>query len=118
MRDIKFRAWDVKESCMWGWDSDAFVYYLGALMRGYMKDPFYLMQYTGLKDCNGKEIYEGDIVQCKPDVRYFRVVEFHNGGYHLLNPDNKMPFPLQVVNSSHDESEVIGNKFENPELIS
>ena len=81
-------------------------------------DEIKLMQYTGLKDKNGKEIYEGDIVK-------FRIKNLIVGfdtaysGYYFLENDATAGFlmygPFYQRNSS--ECEVIGNIYENPELL-
>jgi len=95
---------------------------------------FELMQYTGLKDKNGKEIYEGDIVEYKergikplksipkgaivsqasiygsPDKAHRRVVEFDAPAYHLFL-DEAWPY------KGARAWEVIGNIYENPELL-
>ena len=62
MREIKFRAWDNKQNKM---RNDGFsIYYDGSIQfaDSIESKDFILMQYTGLKDKNGKEIYEGDIL--------------------------------------------------------
>ncbi|UXR50994.1 YopX family protein [Staphylococcus simulans] len=74
---------------------------------------FKLMQYTGLKDKNGKEIYESDIVRNLYGELYvvewldgsFVLTEFYNGGYDHY-----------IIDSS-TEYEVLGNIYENPELL-
>lgn len=74
-----------------------------------------LMQYTGLKDKNGKEIYEGDIVKCRPDtLREVKWVEYDGYircGYTPLC-DNFYDCGLYF-----DDFEVVGNIYENKELL-
>jgi uncharacterized phage protein (TIGR01671 family) len=68
-----------------------------------------LMQYTGLKDKNGVEIYEGDIVRFLDidGVDSVTEVEFREGGFYPFAPDF-----IHWCNV-----EVIGNIYENPELL-
>ncbi len=64
MREIKFRAWDKVEKQMITKNFGNFINFNGTVFHNGMKQgDWTLMQYTGLKDKNGKEIYEGDIVQ-------------------------------------------------------
>lgn len=70
------------------------------------------MQFTNLKDKNGKEIYEGDIVQYKN--RGNKPVGFLKGEFILLNENGDF---YDSVGAAHEECEVIGNINENPDLL-
>lgn len=85
----------------------------------FRRDLMTLMQYTGLHDKNGREIYEGDIVHAydqepnrdEPDYRGSEdtgIVEFH-GSMFMLDDDIVLDYPPIL--------EIIGNIFENPELL-
>lgn len=125
MREIKFRAWD-KERKRWTNYSLA-----DDLQRFYEKstgcwksdknnERFALMQYTGLKDISGKEIYEGDIIKAVYFARWIGTVEFceENAAY-ILKDIEKMPYRDDYVFLSQfdDGFEVLGNICENPELL-
>lgn len=75
-----------------------------------------LMQSTGLVDKNGKEIFEGDIVKMAKDVysepTYYEVVRHRGGAYRLESKQHGCELWLR-----HTDCEVVGNVYENPELL-
>ena len=108
MRDIKFRAWStIRKPKMIEWKD----------LRGSPavdifeeSEEWKVMQFTGLHDKNGKEIYEGDIVTTygqNPDT-----IIFASGCFYLENA-------MQFYEATYwgDELEIIGNIYENPELL-
>jgi len=128
MREIKFRAWDKDSKLMLykkfydhNWyttpknDEDGCHTYSSMQYSDqYHKE---LMQYTGLKDKNGKEIYEGDIVTADYLVMTSRYkVTIEDGHPQLVHMRNNA---LRFFLSKDDVEvyEVIGNIYENPELI-
>jgi hypothetical protein len=79
-------------------------------------DEITLMQSTGLFDRNGKEIFEGDIVKMSKDVysepTYYEVVRHRGGAYRLESKQHGCELWLR-----HTDCEVVGNIYENPELL-
>lgn len=113
-REIKFRAWGKNSKEYLGSSSDGFNMEELSRLAGQFKD-WELEQYTGLKDKNGKEIYEGDILETVDKaVRYIVVWDEDDLGYWgkaiTCTPD----FSMDTVDS---DDEVIGNIHENPELL-
>lgn len=105
MREIKFRAWNKERKRFDYYDliKDDTSYF-GDCVGGYRhKHQYILMQYTGLHDKNGKEIYEGDIL--KASWGYQGEVKFDWFIYANLEC------------TIADDVEVIGNIYENPELL-
>ena len=87
-------------------------------------DEFELMQSTGLKDKNGKEIFEGDIVT---DGEFARIVQYHQTlGFYMFDEEgNERFFSDSATLEDFEEDakivseilEIIGNVYENPELL-
>ena len=124
-REIKFRIWN---------DYDKKMIYWNELLKNKLANIFtipsynkWLMQYTGLHDKNGKEIYEGDIVLL--DCYYYEEPAFDgefkviyddiNGMWLLVDLENKdRDFTFGEIRSYYKaEIEVIGNEYDNPELL-
>lgn len=73
-------------------------------------------QYTGLKDRNGKEIFEGDIVLVWENYKYIVKYSQDRGGYYPFATDDGCGCCAEEV-ASAESSEIIGNIHENPELL-
>ena len=80
------------------------------------KSELILMQSTGLKDKNDKEIFEGDIVKMSKDVysepTYYEVVRHRGGAYRLESKQHGCELWLR-----HTDCEIVGNVYENKELL-
>lgn len=123
MREIKFRAWEKELKEMVHVDDISFQWRqinTASAWRHY--DEVELMQYTGVKDKNGVEIYEGDVYEDGDSKRH--VVTFENGGFgragrFLINYQTNESIVTHepLINDVIDGCEVIGNIHENPELL-
>ena len=118
MREIKFRAYQPEakgDLKWWSWqelrESD-----LNTIFRH--PERYHLMQYTGLKDKNGVEIYEGDICNCR-EYECFGKIEWNedNAGFYFYVVVEDGGFDEERLYEYADELEVIGNIYENPELL-
>lgn len=121
MRTIKFRAWDKEEKVMRDADDtgDGKALPLNTLVKSLTTRSFELMQFTGLLDKNGKEIYEGDIVM-SPNYEYD---PSEGDNPRLLNTVSYRHAFFSYDGSPMDEDEcsenveIIGNIYSNPELL-
>ena len=127
-REIKFMAWSKYTQRMYWFDLTWGNYlhgdgWIGMLPVGEIDrkkrvqvdpDDCDFMQFTGLYDKNGKEIYEGDVFRIPPDKHHhyeeLNVVEYSDGVYSLS--DHGL-----YLNDWNSRGEVIGNIYENPELL-
>ena len=116
-RKIAFRAWDKILKIMW--EVVNLNYHWWYVEMNYQRwgsswafDDYELMQYTGLKDKNGKEIYEGDIVKYK---EYIEKVEYID---YWFFPFAEEYHELSFFYAKHSSLfEVIWNIYETPELL-
>lgn len=128
-REIKFRAWSISQNEMLqnvgvhphlmmdlAGDDD---YYKDNKDGRFLVCPTFtnykIMQYTGLKDKNGVEIYEGDIVERIKD-KLFGVIYYSYDGY-FIKVDNSIDARLHDWKCYCDSIEIIGNIYKNPELL-
>ena len=113
MREIKFRAWDNVNNCwvmdcnyLWDW-----LYGKRGILTFAKGKRYTYMQFTGLYDRNGREIYEGDIVKNKV-LNMTGIVNFTPDGTEI---DCSGYFPPIGSHFIQKDFEVIGNIYENPE---
>ena len=118
----KFRAWLKKEQKMdnyidhISWLEDE-LYCIGdGITYMVSEEDLVLMQSTGMVDRDGRIIFEGDIVKMAKDVysepTYYEVVRHRGGAYRLESKQHGCELWLR-----HTDCEVVGNVYENPELL-
>lgn len=109
MREIKFRVFDKFHFELLAWEE---ITGFGFEIKDVFENTqFELMQYIGLKDMNGVEIYEGDIVRAEEMPNDMFEVWFRSGLYHIGN------WNTHGFSNAFSFFEVIGNRYENPDLL-
>jgi uncharacterized phage protein (TIGR01671 family) len=116
MREIKFRLWNDYDKKMLNWS-----YLLERNLANIFTLPSYkkwLMQYTGLKDKNGTEIYEGDVVELKAENGCCNMLgkiiyDNYDLAFELIDEEGNQ----EALWYAEQELEVIGNIYKNPELL-
>lgn len=107
-REIKFRVWHKNNNCM------CENVKIDLLNRDYLD----FLQYTGLKDSKGKEIYEGDIVNhtyysvFRKNKEITGIVSFIQGSWRIVNGERTL-----MLHDEECKNTVIGNKYENSDLL-
>ena len=124
MREIKFRAWDkiemqmIDESCGFASVVDVFNH-----VEEFEDNDCILMQYTGLKDKNEKYIYENDIVERNTIYddgsaeSHVGVITYCEKNCHFYSRSIKNEISRGIGETDGVTHEVIGNIYENPELL-
>jgi uncharacterized phage protein (TIGR01671 family) len=121
MRKIQFRVWDNLEKKYVHELDDYHINHKGDILLYNSKcidDRYTIEQSTGLHDKNGKEIYEGDIIGLKGDIKTQFEVVFHNGGFCYKIEDEYYSFSgHNWLDDIVSKWEVIGNVNKNKNLL-
>lgn len=109
-REIKFRAWNKIDQAIVIWEDMLLAPNPTAWFTGH-GNTIILMQYTGLKDCKGNDIYESDLVKIV-SINEIREVIYHKCSFGVAI-DEVIFAPVYW----HGDVEVIGNIYEHPSLL-
>ena len=124
MREIKFRAWDkdLKRWTNYSIDDGLLMFYdnQGECWEIDQEgERFILCQYTGLKNFNGKEIYEGDIVRAVGFLKWIGVAKYSdkNRAFAFECIDKECRGSIIFVSQLDQGFKILGNIYENPGLL-
>ena len=112
MREVKFRAWSEYSNKLVVWEHMKADDTLGGVLNGDDKK-IHVMQYTGLKDINHRDVYEKDIVEDIAGRRY--IVEYNLFyAYMLFAVEDRTSYMAMYPTI---KLKIIGNFYENPDLL-
>ena len=117
-REIKFRAWDKHHNSM-EYINDLYWFEENGI-HDFNDDNYIFMQNTGLKDKNGKEIYDSDIVKVtwgSGKIVFYEVKYCGSLGYHYLRDTKNKEDDDIICIYDYSQMDIIGNVFDNPELL-
>lgn len=112
MQDIKFRAWDISQEKMVPWE-ELQEYKIKTIADG-VKNQIW-MQYTGLKDIEGREIYKGDIVEGHADG--LGKIVWQGACWTYEFTDSNTVSLDEICIWFGNNAQVIGNIYETPEFL-
>ena len=120
-RELKFRVWDHQENAYnkyeyWIDAKSGDTYRMNSGGIDYQLTNFCIQQYTGLKDKNGREIYEGDIIQLENAPYKYEVV-WNKWHWGIDSKGIVTDFIQSFTIAVEERCIVIGNIFENPDLL-
>ena len=123
----RYRAWDKHRQKMFAndeliiWNGNVYANDSKKLtcnnLKGWSIDDEYLMQSTGLKDKNGKEVFVGDIIKCTRRCLHEVYIEKEYGGTYIGGMPAVYLKGLREGYAWTVHEEIIGNIYENPELL-
>lgn len=127
-REIKFRVWNPldkemvlleKMDFMYNWSKGSLSIIFGKMpdtLANFNGHDFVIMEYTGLRDKYGKEIYEGNVIEYKSNQKELSEVFFDEGSYKITQPSSGITRTLSHHLSKY-QCEVIGDIYTTPELL-
>lgn len=119
MREIKFRVYDEESKSMEyeiaigkGYGKEHYILFLGLGETFIIEDKLKVMQYTGLKDKNNVEIYEGDILNWDDDncIKQNQEVKFEYGSFFMYPS-------VELLGNYYEQCTIIGNIYKNKDLL-